>query len=52
MQVSTNVEVNRTAFLFCEAYVNGNFDVNYVWKFEGRVIDYRIQKEFFQVCCT
>ncbi|XP_052760902.1 contactin-like isoform X2 [Mya arenaria] len=42
----TNVQVNRTAFLYCEASTNVNFDISYVWKFNGHPINFLLQKEY------
>ena len=38
--VNTFAELNRTAFLYCEAtYDYGRYDLVYVWKFNDRIID-------------
>ena len=38
--MNTFAELNRTAFLYCEAtYDYGRYDLVYVWKFNDRIID-------------
>lgn len=37
--MDTVVNLNKTAFLFCDASYDANvFDLNYVWKFNGKTI--------------
>ncbi|XP_053378888.1 contactin-like isoform X2 [Mercenaria mercenaria] len=40
------VEVNRTAFLFCQAAFGQTYDLTYVWTFNGRAIDYHLSPEY------
>ncbi|XP_060571798.1 contactin-like [Ruditapes philippinarum] len=40
------VEVNRTAFMYCQAAYGSSYDLTYVWNFNGRVIDYNLSPEY------
>ena len=44
-----NVKVNRTAFMFCQAAFGFNYDLTYVWKFNGKEIDYNLSPEYISV---
>lgn len=48
--LDTRVQVNRTAFLFCQAsYDSLNYDLTYMWKFNGHLIEMKIDQHFIQV---
>ncbi|XP_060571800.1 contactin-3-like [Ruditapes philippinarum] len=43
---SNTVQVNRTAFMFCQAAFGYNYDLTYVWKVNGKEIDYHLSPEY------
>ncbi|KAL4221661.1 Contactin 1 [Mactra antiquata] len=44
--VPTTVQVNRTAFLYCQASYGSSYDITYGWNFNGRPIDFTLSKEY------
>ncbi|XP_045161359.2 contactin-like isoform X2 [Mercenaria mercenaria] len=42
----STVQVNRTAFMFCHASIGHNYDLTYLWKFNGKEIDYTLSPEY------
>ncbi|XP_052821309.1 contactin-4-like [Mya arenaria] len=40
------VTVNRTAFIGCQANVDVTYDVAYIWKFNGHLINFNVSKEY------
>lgn len=46
---SSVVQVNKTAFMFCQAAFGRNYDLTYVWKFNGKEINYQLSPEYVSV---
>lgn len=46
----THVTVNHTAFMYCQASYDHKYDITHVWKLNGKVIDFRLSPEFYDVC--
>lgn len=42
----TIVTVNQTAFMYCEASYNHNYDIAHVWKLNGNEIDVQLSPEY------
>jgi len=43
------VQVNRTAFLFCQAAYNPKlFDITYVWKLNGHYLNFNLSRGHYE----